>query len=527
MEKSLAQILQTGNKEQLRALFMFETADSNERVILKFNLWGRKFFPTSYKSDDASFHKDIDTYNLQVYRGQITSFTDIAFRGAAKTTRTKLFFAFAIANDKEHTRRYMKVLSEDGANSKQVVTDVYNYLIQPEVRSLYPEIFKASEFKRQETMSVFTTATKVKFAADTVGTAQRGDIQEDARPDFVWFDDFETRITLKSAVKTQTIWLNMDEARNGLSKGGGCLYTCNYLSERGNVHKLVEKQSERNVVLITPIIRDGVPTWNRFSLADIKQFEEDAEDYAGDYLCEPAMSKDVLFSRERVDRQVKKKPLKDIAGLRLYGTFNPSHAYGMGADVAGGVGLDSSTSVVIDFHTVPAEVVATYDSNDVRPDDFGDELERQATYFSYPILAPEKNNHGHATIGRLKQIYPLDKLFKTQRDDDKVDHNGKKPLPEYGWETNQLTKPKAILGFAKAVNDGLINLNDPKLIAEARSYTRNDLMDAEIDPRLVTRHWDLLMAAAIAWQLKDFTMVAEKIEEKIEETEPQFADIGI
>ena len=58
----------------------------------------------------------------------------------------------------------------------------------------------------------------------------------------IWFDDFETRKTLRSAVETQAIWDNMEEARNGLSKDGGVIYTANYLSERGNVHRLIEKK---------------------------------------------------------------------------------------------------------------------------------------------------------------------------------------------------------------------------------------------------------------------------------------------
>lgn len=55
----------------------------------------------------------------------------------------------------------------------------------------------------------------------------------------------------------------------------------------------------------------------------------------------------------------------------------------------------------------------------------------------------------------------------------------------------------------KAVNDGLVELNDKDLINEAKSYTRNDLIDKEPDARLITRHFDLLTAFAIAWQMKD------------------------
>lgn len=480
--------------------------------MFKFNLWGRYFFPKFYKVEDAPFHRDIDLYNCRVYRGKIKFFVDIAFRGAAKTTRTKLFIAFVIANDTDHTRRYIKVLSEDRANAKQVVTDVYNLLINNNVIHFYEEIFERTSEKREETMASFTTSTGVKMRSDTVGTDQRGDIQEDTRPDFIWFDDFETRRTLKSAVETQSIWDNMEEAKDGLSKDGGAIYTCNYLSERGNVHKLVLRQGENRKVLIVPIKERNQPSWpSAYTMADINAIEADAEDFAGEYLCQPALGKDILFDRASVDKQVSLEPVKEIAGFRIYRAYDSSHRYASGHDVAGGVGLDSSTSVFIDFETVPAQVVATYDNNEIKPDVFGDEIASQADRFGECLVAVENNKFDMA-IGRLKQIYPRDKIYKTEKPDKKAE-SGKRT--DFGWNTNALTKPKMLFAFAKAVSDGLISLNDPRLIAECRAYTRNDLMDSEVDPRLTTRHFDLLVAAAIAWQMKDHAEPATNDEEQL------------
>mgnify|MGYP001605273010 FL=1 len=85
------------------------------------------------------------------------------------------------------------------------------------------------------------------------------------------------------------------------------------------------------------------------------------------------------------------------------------------------------------------------------------------------------------------------------------------PVPQvYGWNTNSLTKSKMFLDFSKVISDGLIFLNDIDLLREAKSYSRNDLIDREEDPRLSTRHFDLLVAACIAWQMKDYTTVKEK-----------------
>lgn len=442
------------------------------------------------------------------------------------TTRTKLFVAFCIANDTEHFRRYIKVLTKDLTNSKQIVTDIYNMFVDVRAREYYPEIFQKTQNKREETMQSFTTSTGVKIIGDTVGTDQRGQLQEDARPDLILFDDFETRKTLRSAVETKTIFDNMEEARTGLSKNGGCVYNCNYISERGNVHKLVLKEDALNKVLIVPIKKDGVPAWSIYTIEQIDQIERDAEDFEGEYLCEPSASMDVLIDRDTLDKMPVEMPVRVVADFKMFKSYDASHRYAIGADVAGGVGLDSSTSVLIDFSTLPYRVVGTYKSNTIKPDTFGYELIRQGDVYGSCVIAPEKNNHGHATIAILKQGY--DNIYYTQDKQVKVEENNQRPK-EYGWHTNAASKPLMLFALKKAVEDGLLLLSDPDLINEAKSYSRDDLMDKEIDPRLTTRHSDLLIACAIALQMKDFAEVAKKKENAhvfVEET-PQYSDIGL
>lgn len=502
----MEEILEKGIKSEVRALFAFDSSDTEEQVLLKFHLWARWFFPQYFKASDAPFHRDIDTHNLRVYRAKLKSFTNIVFRGGAKTTRTKLFIAYAVSNDLNHTRKYIKVLSEDGTNSKQVVTDVYNMLINPRVRFYYPEIFEKTTEKREETMASFTTATGVKMRAGTVGTDQRGQIQEDARPDLIWFDDFETRKTLRSAVETKSIWDNMEEARTGLSKDGSAIYTCNYLSERGNVHRLVQKENADNVVLIVPIKFNGKPMWDAYTIEEIAKIEAAADDFAGEYLCEPSAGADIFFDRASLDRQSKKTPLRTVADFRIFHGFDPSHRYGAGFDVAGGVGLDSSTSVFIDFSTMPNKVAATFKSNTIKPDVFGHEIIREADMFGRPILAPE-NNKFDMCIGVLRH-QGYDNIFFTEQKETRV---GMPPrVRTYGWNTNTMTKPKMLFDLKKAVEDGHLELSDPDLIAELRSYTRDDLMDKDEDVRLTTRHFDLLMAAAIAWQMRNHAVTKKE-----------------
>ena len=488
--------------DEVRALFAFSVADDKDTVLFKFNLWGRFCFPKYFSSDDAPFHAEIDTANFEIYAGFLRSFVNIAFRGAAKTARTKLFLAFCIANDLDHYRRYIKVLAEDGTNSQQIVTDIYNMMVSPRVAQFYPDIFSKTTAKREETMGSFTTATGVKVISDIVGSDQRGALQEDARPDVIWFEDFENRKTLRSARKTIAIWGNMEEARTSLAKDGGAIYTCNYLSEQGNVHTLVTKKSEGRKVLIVPIEdAKGEPTWSRYSRAEIQQMREEDDDFEGERLCRPSASKDIMFDREVLDEMKVREPIKVSNGFKIYKEFNPSHRYAGGHDVAGGVGLDSSTSVFIGFDTIPAQVVGVFANNEIKPETFGDEINREADMFGGCLVAPERN-YGTEAILRLKQLGA--KIFCAQSKDSSVKDSSPK---DYGWHTNALTKPKMLFALGKAIEDGLLALNDEALIAEAKAYTRNDLLETVKDPRLTTRHFDLLMACAIAWQMKDYATV--------------------
>lgn len=519
MEKTnnkIQQILNGNDLKAKKALFSFDQTDSNEAIAFKFNLWSRYFFPQYFSSKDAPYHKTMDGNNIKAYRGQIRSYTNITFRGGAKSARTKLFIGFALANDLDHFRKYIKVLSSDFTNSAQVVTDLYNILIDPKIIRLYPEIFEKTNKKREERMSSFTTSTGIKVLADTVGTEQRGSIQENARPDLIWFEDIENRKTLRSAVITKAIWDNMEEARTGLSINGSYIVTCNYISELGNVHRLVEKSSDQNIVDIIPIIDEkGVIAWaDRYTQEDIEQMKKDDDDFEGERMCRPSASKDVIFDREALEKQKVKEPIKEIAGFKIFYEYNPSHRYASGHDVSGGVGLDSSTSVFIDFDTIPARVVATFANNNVKPDVFADEIKREGEYFGEPLCAIEKNNHGYATIARAKQLGV--KLFKTPKTDTRIDQTAQPT--EYGWNTNAATKPKMIFALVKACNDGLLELSDYSIIKECMSYTRNDVIDNEPDPRLSTRHFDLLMATAIAWQMKDYAEV-KKINYYIPEEE--------
>ena len=505
--QAIRKLLDSDDPLTLRTLFAFTKDEPIERILLKFNLWARKCFPKYFASPDAPFHAQINELNCRAYIGDLKYFVNVAFRGAAKTAKTKLFIAFCITNDLEHYRNYIKVIAEDGVNSQQIVTDIYNMMVSPIVAAIYPDIFEKTTAKREETMGSFTTATGIKVVSGIVGSDQRGALQEESRPDLIWFEDFENRKTLRSAVKTIAIWENMEEARTSLAKDGGALYTCNYVSEQGNVHKLVTKEAGNKEVLIVPIEDEsGMPTWPRYTTEEIALMRQTDDDFEGERMCRPSASKDIMFDRSILDEMKAKQPIAVVGEFRMYKKYDPSHRYASGHDIAGGVGLDSSTSVFIDFDTVPAQVVGVYANNLIKPEIFGHEIYREAQFFGNCLVAPERN-YGTEAILILKQLNA--NIHTPLTKDSKIIETA---ASEYGWHTNALTKPKMLFALGKAIEDGLISLNDKALIDECKSYTRNDLLETVKDPRLTTRHFDLLMACAIAWQMKDYAQAKKTVE---------------
>jgi hypothetical protein len=300
----------------------------------------------------------------------------------------------------------------------------------------------------------------------------------------------------------------MEEARTGLSVGGSCIYCCNYISEAGNVHQLVTTPADKKKILIVPIVKDNIPAWpDRYTLPMIEEMRKVDKDFEGERLCSPSAGKSVFFDRLKIEKQIPIEPVEINNGFKIFKRYTPAGKYASGHDIGGGLGLDSSTSVFIDFSCFPAQVVATYVNNTIKPDIFAYEIERQSKLYNYCLVAPERNNNcGGTTIAILKQLDKVN-IYKTEPKDSRIMVNA--PC-EYGWNTNSATKTKMLDALADAIYKEILVLSDIDLINELKYYTRDDVMDKEADPRLSTRHFDLLIGCAIAWQMKEYRNLVKR-----------------
>lgn len=512
-----------GTAEDKLAFFSFDSTEPRQMIAFKFRYWMYRLYPRYIQSEPAEFHELFFLNLLSAYYNE-QPYLNLGFRGCAKTTYAKLFVAFVLLNDVDHFRRYIKVMARNFGNSKQLVTDIFNLIV--EVKWLYGNLFpKQKDTKGEETMAVFTTCDGVKLMAGTIGMTQRGHIQDAYRPDFLIFDDVEDRESIASFAQTEaTIW-RIDEAIQGLAADAAESYVClgNYISEEGVIQWFLNKPNIK-VDKIAVMDEDGNPTWPaRYNKEWIEKKKNDAEDWYGEYMCDPTRADAAFFDRHRVDADIEtsKQPYSESAGVRYWGAYQPHHKYGIGADTSEGIGKDANTMALFDFGTHPNDIgilTATYFNNNIPPDLFGHELMRVGREFGNCILAPEANNTGHATLAVMRG-YP--NIF-TQRDDSK---RALRVTEKLGWRTTRKSKPQMFFDFRKDYNDGLIKIYDKNVLKEMRSFTTMDLTDSTVG--IVTRHFDLLMAVVIGWQMRKYAQFTYQESEIIEDDEPLYSDIGI
>ncbi len=513
-------IWHSGTPEEKLAFFAFESKEPRKLIAFKFTYWIYRLYPRYFQSAPAPFHEGFALNMLSAYYNE-GNYINLGFRGCAKTTYAKLFIAFALLNDMEHRRKYIKVLARNLGNSKQMVTDIFNLIV--EVKPLYGNLFpKQKETKGEETMLVFTTVDGVKLMAGTVGMTQRGHVQDAYRPDFLIFDDVEDRESINSLATTEaTIW-RIDEAIQGLAADGSYMVLGNYISEEGVVQWFLKKP---NMIVdkITIADENGEPTWpERYDKEKIEKIKGDSDDFYGEYMCDPSRTDAAFFDRKRIDMDIAaiKQPSRESAGVKYWSDYLPHHRYGMGADTSEGIGKDANTMALFDFGVADNDIgilVATYFNNRIPPDLFGHELVRVGREFGNCIIAPENNNTGHATIATMRG-YP--NIYAERKEGSRT----LKVTERLGWRTTKKTKPQALFEFRKDYNDGLIKIYDINVLKEMRSYTTADLNDTQIG--MVTRHFDLLMAVVIAWQMRKYASY-NYYEEEDEQEELLYSEIGL
>lgn len=181
------------------------------------------------------------------------------------------------------------------------------------------------------------------------------------------------------------------------------------------------------------------------------------------------------------------KPLDDKGYLRIYEKVKNNELYVIGADTAEGVNKDLSAAVVIGIKS--RKVVAVLSGN-WKPREFADHLNQLGQLYknkvhNVPLLAVERNNHGHAVILAMNEIIQYENLYVSPKDE------------RLGWKTDNISRSIMVDQAIEAIENDHIDVTDKYILQECLTLVNvnGKIQAAE------NKHDDLFIAFAIAFQM--------------------------
>jgi len=172
--------------------------------------------------------------------------------------------------------------------------------------------------------------------------------------------------------------------------------------------------------------------------------------------------------------------------LKIFTKPNPSLRYAIGGDISEGLEIgDASSAFVIDSDY--SQCAVWYGKSD--PDLFGEILCRLGEYYNEAVLAPEVNNHGHATMAAIKRK-GYGNLFIREVKEERSDVFTKK----LGWLTTAKTKHLMLDEFVRLYREGSLTIKDVELAKEMMGLV------IESDGNVILNGKDRFVAGCIACQ---------------------------
>jgi hypothetical protein len=275
----------------------------------------------------------------------------------------------------------------------------------------------------------------------------------------------------------------------------------------------LELSDEEAVFVRTNRVNKDQIAWRREKLKDLgplfkQEHPEDDETcflLGGTPLFDNQVLREIYKRIEREDRTV---PLEILRDSPLEGDDNgrffcwkppeDEHDYVFGADIAEGIpGLAYSVICVLDITNGAAEQVAEWRGH-INPFNFGNQLLAPlGLWYNKALIAPERNNHGHASIAGLKDVsYP--RIYK-HRSNMKT-RWGQAQAPKYGFPNSGETRPQILSLLRKSLGNGEFHPRSLRLIRECMAMQAEEA-HADAD-KPATEFRDCIFAAAIALYIR-------------------------
>jgi hypothetical protein len=222
---------------------------------------------------------------------------------------------------------------------------------------------------------------------------------------------------------------------------------------------------------------------NKISELKSMYLQEYPEDDSSCFLA----SGDAAIIGEKVKEQIEDASpcIEEYGEVKIYEQPKIDGKYVCGVDTAEGVKGDYSVATIIDTTTRNQCAVLR---GRIKPYDFAHQINELCQKFTkrnqIPLLAVERNNHGHAVILELSKHIRYPNLFRHA--DDKI-----------GWLTDRVSRPLMLNAFIDGVENKGIKLNDPNTLNECLTLIVNN---GKIEAAQ-GKHDDCVIAGSIALQM--------------------------
>lgn len=290
-------------------------------------------------------------------------------------------------------------------------------------------------------------------------------------------------------------------------------------------HKIwIESEQGKNTFSRVDVHWSDVPGRDQ-AWADEMIKNTSLDQFRQEFECEFLGSSNTLIHPAILSKLVWRDPEAMQHDVRIYKHPVPKHVYALLVDVSEGLGLDSSSFVVVDCSAVPYEVVATYDNNMMSELLYPTLLANAGAYYNDASILVE-TNIGSQVVNILHQDLEYENVVTTKQ-------NGRKGTTigsfgnqqRLGLKNTKVTKKIGCSNLKSLVESNKIVLNDYKLIQQLYTY----VVDKNTYNAEEGHHDDLVMCLVMfAWMVsqnyfKEVTSTDVR-QRMLEENERQIED---
>ncbi|MED1954872.1 DNA packaging protein [Brevibacillus centrosporus] len=239
--------------------------------------------------------------------------------------------------------------------------------------------------------------------------------------------------------------------------------------------------------------------WRRSTIrnkcdGDVQQFQQEYPSFPEEAFL---VSGRAIFDQSKIrdDMLNAPEPIKEEldGDVLIWADPEEGELYDMGCDVAEGLDdkdTDSSTYVIWKRST--GEQVAELQIK-VEPYEFASILDEYGRKYNNALLGVERNNHGHAVLLALIQIFDYPNLYE-HKDYDQKGNAEKRP----GWPTTGKTRPILVEEFRQAYKNGEVKIKSRRLLGEMRTFVKKNGKAQH----QAGCHDDILFGAMIGWEMR-------------------------